>query len=101
MTGKRLFGLGRALLVCVVGMGCIGCSDSLKEVCKSSPTDGRIHVAALCGDSAGFGVGYGGAVQYTKDGGKTWIAGTNRCANFPCMLWTTGPVLQQGMDQMS
>ncbi len=78
MTGKRLFGPGRVLLVCVLGMGFIGCSDSLKEVCRSSPTDGRIHVAALCGDSAGFGVGYGGAVQYTKDGGKTWIAGTNR-----------------------
>lgn len=77
-TGKGITGLGRPLLVCVLGISLFGCSNGFREVTKTAPANELIHVAALSGESAGFAVGYGGTVQYTTDGGKTWTAGVNR-----------------------
>lgn len=75
---KMIVRLGRLMLVCILGMSFFGCNGGLKEITTSTKTDERIHVAALAGTSAGFAVGYGGTVQYSDDGGKTWIAGKNR-----------------------
>ncbi len=44
----------------------------------SAKLSDRAYVALLTPSGAGFNAGYSGGVEYTENGGKNWIAGTNR-----------------------
>ncbi len=44
----------------------------------SAKMSDRAYIALLTPSGAGFTAGYSGGVEYTDDGGKRWIAGTNR-----------------------
>lgn len=56
---------------------CIACSSWKRESSTSKVSD-RAYTAIVTDNGVGCSVGYSGGVEYTTDGGHTWIAGLNR-----------------------
>ncbi len=52
------------------------CSGWSREKPSAKLSD-LAHIALLTPSGSGFDVGYSGAVEYTENGGRNWIAGTN------------------------
>lgn len=64
-----------ALMLTIVSLA--SCSAWTREKPSAKLSD-RAYIALLTPSGTGFTAGYSGGVEYTENGGKNWIAGTNR-----------------------
>ncbi len=71
------FGIKECVMIGLIALAISSCSQ-WKEGKPSAKVSDRAYTAILTPSGKGCTVGYSGGVEYTEDGGKTWIAGINR-----------------------